>query len=45
MVDKLIEDYNNNDAAVQDLLSYWTVYIAPLLNPDGRRRMDWPRTN
>ena len=38
MVEKLIEDYNNNDAAVQDLLNYWTVYISPSLNPDGRRR-------
>ena len=36
LVDKLIADYNNNDAAVQDLLNYWNVYIAPSLNPDGR---------
>jgi hypothetical protein len=35
MVDKLIEDYNNNNPDIRDLLNYWTVYIAPSLNPDG----------
>jgi hypothetical protein len=35
LVDKLIQDYNNNDATIRDLLNYWTVYVAPSLNPDG----------
>ncbi|CAF0934538.1 unnamed protein product [Rotaria sordida] len=42
MVDKLIQDYNNNEPAVVDLLNYWTVYIAPVLNPDGYQ---FTRTN
>jgi len=37
LVDKLIQDYNNNDATIRDLLNYWTVYVAPSLNPDGKR--------
>jgi len=35
MVDKLIGDYQNNDPVIRELLNYWTVYIAPSLNPDG----------
>ncbi|CAF0913797.1 unnamed protein product [Rotaria sp. Silwood1] len=35
MIDNLIEDYNNNNPTIRDLLNYWTVYIAPVLNPDG----------
>ncbi|CAF3176435.1 unnamed protein product [Rotaria socialis] len=35
MVDKLIDEYNKNDATVTSLLNYWNVYIAPSLNPDG----------
>jgi murein tripeptide amidase MpaA len=37
MVDKLIEDYNNNDPTIRDLLNFWTVYIVPSLNPDGKK--------
>ncbi|CAF2512068.1 unnamed protein product [Rotaria sp. Silwood2] len=35
MVDKLIEEYKKNDPKIRELLNYWTVYVAPVLNPDG----------
>jgi murein tripeptide amidase MpaA len=37
MVDKLIKDYKSGDTVIRDLLNYWTVYITPSLNPDGKK--------
>jgi len=35
IVDRLIEEYKTNDPIILELLNYWTVYIAPSVNPDG----------
>ena len=37
MIDQLIEEYNNNDNTIRELLDFWTIYIAPVLNPDGKK--------
>jgi len=31
----LVDGYNNNDAVVRQLLTTYTVYVLPVLNPDG----------
>ncbi|CAF1661050.1 unnamed protein product, partial [Didymodactylos carnosus] len=35
LINQLIDDYNNKVPTIVDLLNYWTVYVAPSLNPDG----------
>lgn len=35
MIDKLINDYENNDPIIREILQLWNVYITPSLNPDG----------
>ena len=40
IVEKLIEDYRNNDSIIRDLLDFWNVYIIPSLNPDGKKKQN-----